>query len=65
MLGFIVFLICLLIVGVLVRACCEEFAPGNANIRKIALLLVLLFAILWLAGFGGWNYTTNFHPWQR
>ncbi len=62
MLGLILFLLCLLIIGIIVRAACDECAPGNANIKKIALLVVLVFAILWLAGFGGWPHVYGWHP---
>lgn len=62
MLGAIVFLICLLIIVILVKLILDQVAPGNAQYRLVAFLLVLLFAILWLAGFGGWGYVRGWHP---
>jgi hypothetical protein len=65
MIGFLVFLICVFIVVILVKAILAELLPGNANAVKIAMLVILLFALIWLFGGGGWGYTTNFHPWAR
>ena len=62
MLGFILFLLCLLIIVILVKMILAELLPGNANAFKIAMLVILLFAVLWLAGLGGWGYVRVWHP---
>lgn len=62
MIGLILFLVCLLIVIVLVKMLCAELFPGNANALKIAILVCVLIAVLWLAGFGGWPHVYGWHP---
>lgn len=65
MIGLLIFLIFLLLLGYIVKLLCEMFFPGNGNALKIALLIVLLFALIWMFGGGGWGYTYNYHPWAR
>jgi hypothetical protein len=67
MIGFLLFLLCLWLCLLLAKAIVETVVdpPARANALKIAYLVVVILAILWLAGFGGWGYTQNFHPWAR
>jgi hypothetical protein len=67
MFGFLLFLLCVWLSLLLVKAIVETVVdpPARPNALKIAYLIVVIVAILWLAGFGGWTYTTNFHPWQH
>jgi hypothetical protein len=62
MLGLILFLLCVLIVCVIVKMILAEVLPGNTNAVKIAMLLVLLMAVLWLSGFGGWPHVYGWRP---
>jgi hypothetical protein len=65
MIGLLLFFVFLLILGVIVKMLCEMFFPGNAKALQIAMLVLLLFALLWLFGGGGWGYTYNYHPWAH
>lgn len=67
MFGFLLFLLCVWLALLVAKAIVETVIdpPARANALKIAYLLVLIIAILWMAAGGGWGYTTNFHPWQH
>ena len=60
MIGFALFLFAVFIVILIVKAILAEVLPGNANAVKIALLIILLIALVWLFGGGGWGYATHY-----
>jgi hypothetical protein len=60
--GFLIFLVAVLIAVLIVKAIIEVTVdpPQRAVFTKIAMLIILLVALLWLFGGGGWIYATHY-----
>lgn len=64
MIGLILFLVGVYILILLAKAIIEEVVdpPSRQKVTKIVVLLICFFALLWLAGFGGWGHVYGWRP---